>query len=310
MDLDARPYRYFLAVVEEGSFRRAAEAMHISQPALSAQVRELERRLGFDLFLRTSRRVSLTPEGRLFLDKARRFVTETDWVNQAARDIRRNELRIGAAHHTAAIPERCALIDDFMVSSPDVPLRVLRRSPAQLWDDLHAGAIDAAVLLALDGSPGAGDRPLAAEFQRWTIARRAVRLLAPRSHPAAATGSLALGDLHGTTICIVDRSHGVTLAERVGHMFAQAGAVLVHPPEGDAASVQRQAARLNCCAVDLGWYQPTPSSLVSVQLEGSDLARALVVVARSAMRRAGCDRFIQAVEAVALSPAEAALSVS
>ncbi|MGE0829627.1 MAG: LysR family transcriptional regulator, partial [Hyphomonadaceae bacterium] len=90
MDLDARPYRFFVAVAELGSFSRAAEAMHISQPALSAQIHELERRLGFSLFARTSRRVELTAQGALFLDWARRLIIETDWINQAARDIRSN----------------------------------------------------------------------------------------------------------------------------------------------------------------------------------------------------------------------------
>ena len=86
MDLDAKPYRAFVQIADSGSFTRAAEALHISQPALSAQIRELERLLGFALFHRPNRRVLLTAEGRIFLDYARRLIMETDWINKSARD--------------------------------------------------------------------------------------------------------------------------------------------------------------------------------------------------------------------------------
>ena len=67
MDLDGSPFRAFLAVAKHQSFTRAAAEMNFSQPALSAVIRELERRLGFALFRRTSRHVELTREGRDYL---------------------------------------------------------------------------------------------------------------------------------------------------------------------------------------------------------------------------------------------------
>ena len=147
MDLDARPHRAFIAIAETGSFSRAAAMLHISQPALSAQLKEFERRLGFRLLDRTSRKVSLTIEGRLFLDRSRRLVRETEWANNAARDIRNNQLRVGTAHYTAEIAERNRIIDDFVAGEPDVPLRVMRRSAEQLRDDLDRGDIDVAITL-------------------------------------------------------------------------------------------------------------------------------------------------------------------
>jgi DNA-binding transcriptional LysR family regulator len=71
MDLDARPYRALVAIAQEHSFTRAAERLNLSQPALSAQIREFERRLGFALFERTSRSVALTAKGRLLLGRPR-----------------------------------------------------------------------------------------------------------------------------------------------------------------------------------------------------------------------------------------------
>src|SRR5919201_5585253 len=85
MDVDARLWRSFTTVAEELHYGRAAERLHITQPALSRQIRDLEQVLGVTLFDRTSRRVVLSPAGRVVLGQARRALTEADRAVRLAR---------------------------------------------------------------------------------------------------------------------------------------------------------------------------------------------------------------------------------
>ncbi len=77
--------RYFVAVAEELHFGRAADRLHMSQSPLSRAIRELERDLGLVLFIRTTRRVELTPAGRVLLERGRRVLAEVDLAIDEAR---------------------------------------------------------------------------------------------------------------------------------------------------------------------------------------------------------------------------------
>jgi DNA-binding transcriptional LysR family regulator len=103
--IELRHLRYFLAVAEELNFSRAAERLHIAQPALSSQIRTLEKQLGCDLFIRTTRSVSLTANGRMFAEDAREIVERADAavarIEAAARG-ERGTLRVGFFVHGAA----------------------------------------------------------------------------------------------------------------------------------------------------------------------------------------------------------------
>jgi DNA-binding transcriptional LysR family regulator len=104
MHVELRHLRYFLAVAEELNFSRAAERLHIAQPALSAQIRALEGQLGCALFTRTTRHVALTPQGELLLDEARDILGRVDAALarvEAAGRVERRVLRIGFAAHGA-----------------------------------------------------------------------------------------------------------------------------------------------------------------------------------------------------------------
>ncbi|TXS05198.1 transcriptional regulator CynR, partial [Streptomyces sp. col6] len=93
-----RHLRYLLAVAEHGSFTRAAEELHISQPTLSQQVRQLERTVGAQLLDRTGRTVGLTDAGAVYADHARRALRDLAAAERAVHDVRdlsRGHLRLG-----------------------------------------------------------------------------------------------------------------------------------------------------------------------------------------------------------------------
>ncbi|OAH15417.1 LysR family transcriptional regulator [Streptomyces jeddahensis] len=139
-DLDLRKLRYFVAVAELLHFGRAALALHVTQPALSRQVRQLERDLGVVLFNRTSQGVTLTAAGEQFLHDARALLA----AGQAARDRVR---RIDAGEHTLTVgfmlgTDVTAALNAFSAGHPDVPIELVR---IRWWDQaqpLLDGTVD------------------------------------------------------------------------------------------------------------------------------------------------------------------------
>lgn len=259
MDLDATPYRIFVTLADERSFTRASALLNVSQPALSARVREFERRLGFALFTRTSRRVELTPQGRLFLANARRMVTEAAWANQAAREIRDNDLRIGAPFYTLHIETRRKLIDRLIVECPKVRLRIFDKTHERNYADLIRREIDLALLVEpTDTKAASTDAASQADWpdglERLSLAKRQVAILVPTEHPWAKMMEIPQKELRDQQIAMVNRALGAPLSVALSRRLLEAGAKLMRPPEGHAVAVERFGLLTGIPAVTLGWF--------------------------------------------------------
>lgn len=142
--MELRQLRYFEAVVRCGGFTRAADQLHIAQPAVSAQVRALEEELGTPLLVRQPRAVALTPAGERVLDRARRVLGEvsalhTD-VGEAA-GIRKGRLRIGVTSMLESY-DVSAVVADFRHRYPGVQVQMRSALSKSLASALDRGQLD------------------------------------------------------------------------------------------------------------------------------------------------------------------------
>jgi DNA-binding transcriptional LysR family regulator len=183
--MELRHLRYFLAVADELHFGRAAARLHIAQPPLSQQIRQLERELGYALFLRTQRRVRLTPAGAAFREEARSLLERLEQAKVAAGRVARGEagaLAVGfVASATYALLPR--LYRRFRERHPSVALALEEMSTAEQVDALRAGRIQLGL-----ARPPVGDDTLRAE----PLAEEPLVAALPARHPLAARAALPL----------------------------------------------------------------------------------------------------------------------
>ena len=142
--MELRQLRYFVAVAEELHFRRAAARLHISQPPLSQQIRQLEDELGCQLLARTRRRVELTPAGRAFLRDARQLLSELDGAVQTARRIdagQTGRLRVNFVG-SALLSIVPGIVQRFRATAPDVEIELHERPTVEQLRLVSAGVVD------------------------------------------------------------------------------------------------------------------------------------------------------------------------
>jgi DNA-binding transcriptional LysR family regulator len=143
MDL-LRHLRYFVAVAEELHFGRAAERLHMAQPPLSQRIRGLERELGVELLRRSTRRVELTPAGRLLLGEARDLLARADGLQAVMDRVRAGELGElrAAAPPVVGGAAVASLLTAFRQCCPGVQLELREASTPSVLRALGEGALD------------------------------------------------------------------------------------------------------------------------------------------------------------------------
>lgn len=187
--MELRHLRYFRAVAEELHFGRAAERLHMAQPPLSQQIRQLERELRVTLLTRSTRSVELTAAGRAFLGRTVQILDAVDDAREQARRIAdgaEGRLVIGCVGSAtySLLPQ---LVRALRKALPNVDLSVRGEmlAPAQLAA-LHAGEIDLGLL-----RPPVTDADITVE----TIRRDRLLVALPAGHPCAERDELSVADL-------------------------------------------------------------------------------------------------------------------
>ncbi len=143
--LDVRRLSLFLAVVDHGGFSKAAAAVHLSQPALSQAIAELEAELGGPLFHRLSRSVTLTDAGQSLLGPARSVMRAIDQARQVTGEVTglaRGRLELSALRTLSADPLP-ALLGRFVAAHPRIEVHLASPDdPAQLVEQVRSGAVE------------------------------------------------------------------------------------------------------------------------------------------------------------------------
>ena len=164
--MELRQLAYFEAVARHGSFTKAAQRLHVAQPAVSAQIRRLEAELGAPLLARTTRRVALTQAGELFLARARQVLAQLDAARADLGELSavlRGRVRIGATQVVGSL-DLPATLAQFRHRYPGVSLALHSGLIAKLLGLLDAGDVDLIVGPVHDDLPAAFQaRPLVAE---------------------------------------------------------------------------------------------------------------------------------------------------
>jgi DNA-binding transcriptional LysR family regulator len=214
--VELRHLRYFVAVAEELHFRKAAERLHVAQPAVSEQIRELERELGVTLFDRGQRSVALTPAGAALLEEARHVLRHAEVAQQAARnagDRPTTRLRIGYLPDSlpASVPRA---LRHLAVSAPAVEVDLTTGPALRLIENVRARRLDAVVT-----SLPAPTQGLRATSLGW---QGAVVVL-PATHPRAVDSAIALGQLAPERLVVLPREADPAFHNAVVAMCHTAG---------------------------------------------------------------------------------------
>jgi DNA-binding transcriptional LysR family regulator len=273
INFDLQQLQAFVLVADRGSFRAAAEQLHLSPPALSRRIERLEAALGARLLNRTTRTVSLTALGRNFLERARAALDdlETAMLGMSGLAATRTGLVTVACVPSAALFFLPSVLGTFSARYPGIRVRVVDESSAGVMQSVASGESDFGISLAGSRIPELDFEPI--HTDPFVLALR-------REHRLARRSAVAWSELEGEKLIAVARSSGNR--QILDHALTRAG----HRPS-IALEVNHIAtllgmveAGLGVATVPLMAITPLHSTLVAVRLRNPAVSRRLGLVTR------------------------------
>jgi len=212
--MELRHLRYFIAVAEEQNVTRAAARLHVSQPPLSRQIRDLEEELGVALFEHGAKSVRLTEMGKLFLNEARAVAQRAeDAVRtvRAAANGERGEIQVGYAPSLAVelLPRALKLFGE---SSPGVRVQLHDLSTQEMLRGLREGKLHVALLVQVPAKA-------MAEFAFEELQRQAVCVAMHPAHPLARARKFGLEEIARDRLIAFTRSGYPEYHEWIAELF-------------------------------------------------------------------------------------------
>jgi DNA-binding transcriptional LysR family regulator len=226
--IDLRRLRYFLIVSDELHFGRAAARLHIAQPPLTRQISALEAELGFRLFDRSTRNVTLTSEGRHFLPYARAVLEQVDLTASIT-----SKLAAGSAGHLAVGYASSIALSDifsqtiqaFCSAYPDVQLTVEEGASSTQWSQLIEGRLDIGMSRM---QPPAED----AEIQAICLDNEPLVAAIASDSPLARQEQVTLAELSAYPLIAFPTDYGSGLNEIIEALYRRQALTPLPAPKG------------------------------------------------------------------------------
>jgi DNA-binding transcriptional LysR family regulator len=253
--MELRHLRYFVTLAEELHFGRAAERLHIAQPPLSQQIRQLEKELGFELFHRTKRSVNLTEAGVVFLDEVQQILRQLQQAIQVGQQTSRGELgelAIGFVS-SAAYNILPTILRTFRNCVPGVSLELHELTTDQQLEWLRTGRIDVGFV-----------RPPVEEntFSWEIIFQESLIVALPEAHLLANESYVCLRSLANEPFILFPRILAPGLYDLIISLCQQAG----FSPSVSQQAIQMQTI-VSLVAAEIG-VAIVPASLQNLQRTG------------------------------------------
>jgi LysR family transcriptional regulator, benzoate and cis,cis-muconate-responsive activator of ben and cat genes len=229
--MELRHLRYFAAAAEAENVSRAALKLHVSQPALSRQIRDLEDELGFPLLERSAKSVRLTEAGRVFLTEARAVLQRVEDAVKTARAVAtggREELNVGYAP-TPTVRILPPTIRAFQAELSKVRVILHDLSTQEMLDQLRAGKLQIAFLVR-------PKPPFLRGLQFEVIARDSICIAVPPKHPLARRRTTTLAEVAREPLVTYSRKEYPEYHESLAELFAGIKGKLHIAEEHDSVS--------------------------------------------------------------------------
>ena len=224
--LDLRKLRYFLTVAEELHFGRAAIRLHLAQPPLTRQISALETELGFKLFDRTSRTVSLTAQGRSFLPYARGVLEQVELAQVIAGKLAAGtagQLTLGYVSSIALSDLFSQAIQAFALRFPDVQLTLVECASGSLGAQVADGRLDIGLSRLL---------PQDQAVQVLSLGEERLVAAVSSESPLARQASVTLAQLSAYPLILFPADYGSGLNQSIEQLYRHHGQPLRPGPTG------------------------------------------------------------------------------
>jgi len=265
--VEHRQIRYFLALAEELNFTRAAERLHMAQPPLTRQIRALEEALGFTLFTRTARGVTLTDAGQALREDLPKVLAMTDSALERARrasrgQIGRLDVGIFGSGVLDVIPR---LLARFHTVRPDVRIVLHNLSKSEQIQALRERRISVGFNRLV---------PVEDDLEVETVMREPLVVALPQQHPLAERATLTIPDLAGLPLILYPNLPLPGLAQQIMQAFGREGVSLQveHEVEEVLTAVALVAGGFGVCVTSASTAALRLPGVVYVPLHSAHLA--------------------------------------